>query len=111
MTPATLRGGITVRATADFDADTSYLDQEDWGDRLDAYKAGQFGFVGIDATAEVVANGVIQRITSGGLWGIEDDSGREYFDSVAVDQVAELVGVLAELGVVVAEPAEWEWAE
>ena len=44
-------------------------------ERMESLNAGNWCFVGIRAEAEVQLTGdLIQRITSGGLWGIESDS-------------------------------------
>lgn len=81
------------------DADYSYLEQEGWEDRLEAFQRGDFYFVGIRAKVNVVVNDYIQRFTSPGLWGVESDSGRAYFEEVADEERTELIGVLHELGI------------
>ncbi len=46
--------------------------------RMEAYNRGDWHMVGIRAVAEVVtASGTIQTLRSGGLWGIESDSGND----------------------------------
>lgn len=68
--------------------------------RMDALDNQNWYFMGVSATAEVwnPKTHVIQRIHSGGLWGIESDSGREYIESVEQEQLAELKTELTALG-------------
>ena len=89
---------IKVERLYDNDADVSYLEQEGFEDRLRQYRNGQFGFIGIQARAEIVVNGVCQTITSGGLWGIEDDSDEAYLATEESDQVTDLCNQLSALG-------------
>jgi hypothetical protein len=89
---------MEVRYHGDPDADTSYLDQECFEDRRDEYVRGEFNFIGIDARVTIVVAGVMQEITSGGLWGIEDDSDGEYLDGLAGEQLNELADILHDLG-------------
>jgi hypothetical protein len=62
--------------------------------RLDAYNRGEWHFVGIRARAHVtiVRNGTSFRfnLDSAGLWGIESDSGEEYFKEVFEPEISEL---------------------
>jgi hypothetical protein len=96
----------------DEDPDYSYLEQ-DYSDcpkkeaekykaeaqaRLESLFNGQWTFIGIGATAEIRINGIYQIISSGRLWGIEDDSGEEYLNEVYTEQVAELKDQLKEIG-------------
>lgn len=64
---------------------------DDWR-RMEDINNGEIGFIGIKAEAHVqfIEHGTVQEIQSSGLWGIESDSGQEYFDSVAAQQLAEL---------------------
>ena len=45
-----------------------------------------------------MGNGVIQRIQSGGLWGIESDSDKAYLKEIESEQLAELANELAACG-------------
>lgn len=55
--------------------------------------------IGIIAKAEVVsAQGICQTIRSGGLWGIESDSGKEYLEEIATEELGQLREELAGLG-------------
>lgn len=78
----------------DLDPDTSYLEQEGFEDRLRQYNDGHFAYIGIRAVAEVTYQEAnyqcVQRFTSAGLWGIEDDSDRDYLDEIARDALNEL---------------------
>src|SRR6266550_3975171 len=59
-------------------------------ERMESLNRGNWCFIGIRAEAEVIANvkvdgpdkwhGTVQRISSGGLYGIESDSGKEHFE-------------------------------
>ena len=66
--------------------------------RMESYNRGGWCCKGVRAVAEVIVNGTIQHIQSGGLWGIESDSERSYFEEVAAEQLAELADILTELG-------------
>jgi hypothetical protein len=78
--------------------DTSYLDTEDFQERRQQYETGSFEFIGIRAEAEIVAGGVCQTITSGGLWGIESDSAPEYLSEVEEEEIGQLKDILQSLG-------------
>jgi hypothetical protein len=85
--------------------DTSYLEQEEFTDRLAQYRQGAFDFIGVRAAVELPIpygkDRILARIESPGLWGIESDSGEDYLDSVFQEESAILAGMLAELGVMV----------
>jgi hypothetical protein len=67
--------------------------------RMEALNNGTWQYVGIIAKAVVVsASGTIQTLRSGGLWGVESDSGKEYLDSVATDELAALRTELESFG-------------
>jgi hypothetical protein len=68
--------------------------------RMEGYNRGDWGMIGIWAEAEVQTHnlGVIQIIRSGGLWGVESDSGREYLASVEQEELAALREELEALG-------------
>lgn len=67
--------------------------------RMEAYNRGDWGMIGIWAEADVQTHnhGVIQKIRSGGLWGIESDSGAEYLKEVEREQLNELSSELQAL--------------
>ena len=98
---------IEVQQLPDFDADTSYLEQEDFAERFEEYQNGAFGFVGIRASATIkIPSGsgyILQTITSPGLWGIEDDSDATYLKDVAREEFATLKNMLESLNVDVSE--------
>jgi hypothetical protein len=89
----------------DSDADASYLEQEGFEDRLAQYRRGDFGFIGIQISAVVaypVAGGGSVRLetfTSGGLWGIEDDSDRDCLAAVEREELEDLRAHLERFGV------------
>jgi hypothetical protein len=96
---------IRVRVLHDDDPDPSYFDSGDpeYKDQDEArrkeYENGDFSFVGVRAEAEVVVENVIQTITSGGLWGIESDSGEGYIEDVALEEYDNLREILKAIGV------------
>ena len=61
---------------------------------------GDWSYVGIIARAEYTLPGsdIVQRLTSGGLWGIESDSGADYFAEVEGEELAALRGELETIG-------------
>jgi len=101
---------LKVRVMYDQDPDPSYLEQDEFTERLEAYRNDAFHFVGIRVEASVVVNGVAQKITSGGLWGIESDSGRDYMKGVASEEYAELEKIAKHMGAKLPplDDAEWE---
>ena len=111
--PAELRE-IRVVILEDPDPDPSFLDQEGFEDRREAYQRGDFYFVGIRAEAQVVIEGTIQTLQSGGLWGIESDSDQSFFNEVANEEWDQLRSVLKTVGVPTKElplKADPEWIE
>jgi len=69
-------------------------------ERMEGLNAGAWSFVGIVAEAklQITQDAPLQTITSAGLWGIESDSGDDYFNSVADDELAQLKTELKGLG-------------
>jgi len=106
---------IRVLVLPDEDPDTSYLDQDEFEDRRKAYRQGDFSFVGIRAEAQIVVDGIAQTIVSGGLWGVESDSGDAYILEVAGEEYNDLRRILKTLGVPTSElpakvePSQVEW--
>ena len=101
---------IVVLVLPDEDPDTSFWDQDtdpdeqnDYEERKEAYRRGEFSFVGVRAEAEIVVDGVIQTITSGGLWGIESDAGDEHIHGIAQEEYTDLRKILKTLGVPTSE--------
>ena len=96
-----LLADIEMQVVPDESPDTSYLEQEGFEERLAAYRNGDFGFIGVRASVEIrVPHGrssIMQRIVSPGLWGIEDDSGTDYLESVFQEEVGILKSMLEEL--------------
>src|SRR5260221_5815308 len=94
---------ITIKRMYDPDPDTSYLEQDEFADRLDQYKRDVFSFIGIRADAEINIPGgdlafIAQDITSGGLWGIESDSDAAYLKEIEDEQLSELRDQLHAIG-------------
>lgn len=82
----------------DLDPDTSYLEQEGFEDRLAEYRNGQFSYIGVRVLADIQIQNIIQTVSSGGLWGIEDDSDESYLREVAQEELHELRAILSDLG-------------
>lgn len=113
---------ISCQQIFDVDGDISYLQQYDINSkdseerkyalqdkkRLEAYYNDEWYFIGIQAKAEIRINGISQTISSGGLYGIESDSGDEYLDEVFEEQKEELKDNLLELGFTEKEIAQNE---
>lgn len=67
--------------------------------RMESLCHGNVWFVGVRAEARVqLAGDLVQTITSGGIWGIESDSGPEYFKEVEDEQLSELRDELRAIG-------------
>lgn len=69
-------------------------------ERMESLNRGAWSFIGIAAEAEVQTNGMstIQRIRSGGLWGIESDSDRDHFRMVEAEELDQLKTELHAIG-------------
>jgi hypothetical protein len=72
-------------------------------ERMERMNRGDWYSMGISAEAEISiptqpGNGILQRVSSGGLWGIESDSDRAYIVSVEAEQFTELKQQLTALG-------------
>jgi len=91
------------RLIPDDSPDASYLEQPGFEDRLQQYRQGCFGFVGVRAAVELPipygADRILVTIESPGLWGVESDSDEDYLDSVFQEECDTLTEILAELGV------------
>ena len=96
--PAELQS-VRVIFEEDPDPDTSYLEQDEFEDRLAAYKRGEFHFVGVRAEAEVLIAETVQTLRSPGLYGIESDTDEEELDGLAAEQWTGLRAVLKTVGV------------
>jgi len=93
---------IEMEKVPDEDPDTSYLEQEEFKDRLAAYQRDEFSFLGIRATVDVtMPSGTIQTLTSPGIWGIETDSGDDYFQDVFEEERSQLIEDLEAMGITV----------
>jgi hypothetical protein len=86
----------------DVAANPNYLLQEGFEKRLAEYRRGDFGFCGVRAVAEIEfpsSDGwvIVGRLESPGVWGIEDDSGRDYLTEVFEAEKAILLELFASL--------------
>lgn len=100
---------LRVERLPDPDADASWLEQECWmeTEHAEAYRRGEFGFLGIRAVAEVAYSCGesclrLETFTSAGMWGIEDNSSEEYLRLVEAEELEELRSHLLTFGVVLA---------
>ncbi len=66
--------------------------------RLEALNRGDWCFIGVSAIARVVIGDTVQKIRSGGLWGIESDSSADHFEELKREQLSELAVQLEALG-------------
>lgn len=67
-------------------------------ERMESLNNGNWYFIGIIAKAEILTtNGTVQVVSSGGLWGIESDSGN-YLDEVGKEKLENLRPELTDLG-------------
>jgi glyoxylase-like metal-dependent hydrolase (beta-lactamase superfamily II) len=67
-------------------------------ERLETY-GHTWHCIGIRAVAEVVSStGTIHKLSSGGLWGIESDSGADYLEEVAKEELSALADELRDFG-------------
>jgi hypothetical protein len=77
-------------------------------ERMERLHRGGWCYLGIRAEAQVIANvqtagpgkwhGVVQRVSSGGLWGIESDSERSYIEETQKEELSELKKELLAMG-------------
>jgi hypothetical protein len=77
--------------------------KNEFEDHKVAHARGDFYHVGVWAELEVVVRGTVQRIRSGGLWGIEYDGSKasdEYVAEVFEEEKEALIGILEEMGFV-----------
>jgi hypothetical protein len=80
-------------------ADARKYTHQDY-ERMEDLHKGNWCFIGISAEAEYSVGGTpatIQRVTSGGLWGIEPDS-PEYLKEIESEQLSELKQQLKAIG-------------
>jgi hypothetical protein len=93
-------GKTTINHIVDDCPEVSFMDSE----RLKEYDAGQFCFIGIKVSTEILTSlnegkdWLINTITSGGLWGIESDSDSTYLKEVEQEEMIELEKTLNGLG-------------
>ena len=113
---------ISCQQIFDGDGDISWLQQYDINSkdieerkyalqdkkRLEAYYNDEWHFVGVQVVAEIRIDGLLQTISSGGLWGIESDSSDEYFDEIFEEEKEQLKDVLLQLGFTEKEIAQNE---
>jgi hypothetical protein len=59
-------------------------------ERSERLHRGDWCYIGMRVEAEIVIDNVCQEITSGGLWGIESDSGKDYLAEIESDELYEL---------------------
>lgn len=68
-------------------------------ERMESLNRGDWCFIGIRAEAEIqLTGGTVQRISSGGLWGVESDSEASYFSETEQDELSQLRAELEAIG-------------
>ncbi len=68
-------------------------------DRMESLNRGDWCYIGIRAEAQIqTGSDVVQKITSGGLYGVESDSGREHIEETIREELANLKTELLALG-------------
>lgn len=67
-------------------------------DRMESLNKGDWCFLGVSAESEIILGDTCQTITSGGLWGVESDSGSDHFAEIEQEQLAELREQLHAIG-------------
>jgi hypothetical protein len=102
------RNDFRMEELADQCPDWSYLEQDEFADRLKEFQRDEFYFVGVRAAVEInIPHGpdtfITQRITTPGLWGIESDSGKAYLHEVFTEESEVLASMLSELGIEVTD--------
>lgn len=75
--------------------DPEYIEQD--YKRMEDYGNG-WGMLYVYAAAEVSVEGVTQTIRSGGLGGVESDSGADYFEELKKEELGQLRDQLVALG-------------
>ncbi len=86
------------------DQDSSPTDYDCYDvDQIEAFNEGQWEYVGIRAWATVVlprgGAGILQRITSPGLWSVESNSSPDYLAEIEGEEASQLIDMLADLNV------------
>jgi len=77
--------------------DPEYREQDQ--ERLDAFNRGDWRMVGVRAEVEITIAGTVQTIRTPGVWAVESDSGQSYFNDLGTQEYAELLAILAEIGI------------
>lgn len=67
---------------------------------FDCYEEGaDVTFIGVCAHLDIVVNRTIHTFQSGGLWGIESDSGEDYLQAVFQEEKSTLIDDLQTMGI------------
>jgi hypothetical protein len=105
--PARVTTTVTFRILPDEDPDIGYLEQPGFENRAAEYDRGDFGFVGLRAEVTIhdPRSGVLTTVSSAGLWGIESDSGEEYFRQVGAEELDTLRDELVARNITITDSA------
>lgn len=115
---------ITAKTIPDDDPDLSYLTQFEHSTDPEEQKyyiedkkrladyGNNWYMVGVQAEARIlVPSGmggyITQKIQSGGLWGIESDSGAEYIKGIRQEQIDELKQILKTMGITIPKTVKY----
>lgn len=90
---------IKLHHVDDIDPDLSYLDKTADAERLSSF-GYSWNMLGVYVSADVQTSdrGVIQTIRSGGVYGVESDSGKDYLDELETEEILDLTSELLAIG-------------
>lgn len=83
--------------------------EENWR-RAEAY-GDTWVNVGVMARAVVTIDGIYQSLRSGGVWGVESDASDDHLETLAREELGELLDVLAAIGLSPEEGRTVEWSD
>lgn len=98
----------------DPDPDVSHLEQDGFEERLEAFRRGDFRFLGVHVEADVLIEETEQTLVSPGLWGVESDLDETELDGIIAEEWSALRSVLKTVGAPTSElplDAQREWVE
>lgn len=84
----------TVTARKTYWREAMHKNAESDYTRMVAFNNEEWEFIGIQAEAEIEIDGVLQTLTSAGLWGTESDSDEDYLKSIEAEEISQLRDVL-----------------
>lgn len=79
-------------------------------ERMERFMRGELVSYGVKAEATFSVDDTVQSIESPGVWGVESDTGENYANAIASEQLERLAKILDEFGVERPDPLEASWA-